>query len=106
MKAPVKDILLEKVRKLAIEKGINVAWIDIAHVPDKDWFIAVISSMNTDDEIFKKNYEAPSVLKRMRDIETILLPSELFEWLPKSQSKVKARCLRIVGEVLAQEKAT
>ena len=65
VRAPVKDILLEKVKKLAIEKGLNIAWIDSAHVPDKDWLIAVISSLNPDDEIFKKDYVAPPIRKRL-----------------------------------------
>ena len=95
--APVKDVLLEKVKKLAIEKGLNVAWIDSAHVPDKDWLIAVISSLNPDDEIFKKDYVAPPIRKRLQDVETITLPKELFEVLPKysasSQASSANECL-------------
>lgn len=44
--------------------------------------VAVLSSLNPNDEIFKKDYVAPPIRKRLRDIETITLPSELFEGLP------------------------
>ena len=42
----------------------------------------------------------------MEDVETIVLPNELFEGLPKSKSKLKARRLKIMSEAFASEKAT
>ena len=106
VRAPVKDILIEKVRKLADEHELNLAWIDSMHQPDKDWLVAVIATMNPDDEIFRKDYVAPPIKKRLQDVETITLPNELFEGLPKSTRKVKARRLKIVSEAFAEEKAT
>ena len=44
--------------------------------------VAVLSTLNPHDKIFKKDYLAPVIRKRLRDIETITLPSELFEGLP------------------------
>jgi hypothetical protein len=58
-----------------------------------------------EDEIFRKDYVAPPIRKRQRDIETIILPKEIFEGLPKSTSKVKARRLKVVSEAFAAEKA-
>ena len=106
VKAPVKQTLLKKIFTLFTAKGFNVAWIDEQHTPNKDWMVAVIATLDPSDEIFKKDHVAPPVRKRMRDIETIELPSHLFEGLPKSQSKVKARRLKILGEAFAQEKAS
>ena len=68
--------------------------------------ISVLSTLNPEDEIFRKDYVAPPVRKRMRDIETIVLPNELFTDLPKSTSKVKARRLKIMSEAFAAEKAS
>ena len=61
--------------------------------------------MSPNDEIFRKDYMPPPTRKRLRDIETIVLPNELFVDMPKSTSKVKARRLKIVSEAFAAEKA-
>ena len=74
-------------------------------MPDKDWMVNILSTLNPDDEIFRKDYVAPPVRKRAKDIETIILPNHLFENLPKSTSKVKARRLKIASEAFAAEKA-
>ena len=101
VRAPVKEVLLEKVKKIAIDKGLNIAWIDETHLPDKNWLVAVIATLNPSDEIFKKDYVAPPVRKRLQDVETIQLPKEIFEGLPKSTRKVKARRLKIMSEAFA-----
>jgi len=75
-------------------------------MPDKDWYVAVIATLNPKDEIFNKDYQAPPIRKRLQDIETIMLPNELFEGLPKTKSKLKARRLKIVSEAFASEKAS
>ena len=75
-------------------------------MPDKDWMVSVIATLNPGDEIFKKDYVAPPVRKRLQDIETIVLPNELFEGLPKTKSNLKARRLKIVSEAFAAEKAS
>ncbi len=67
--------------------------------------MAVIATHNPEDEIFKKDYVAPPIRKRLQDVETISLPNELFEGLPKSTRKVKARRLKIMSEAFAEEKA-
>ena len=43
--------------------------------------------------------------KRKRDVETIVLPNEIFEGLPQSTSKLKARRMKIMSEAFAAEKA-
>lgn len=68
--------------------------------------MAVLATLSPDDEIFRKDYVAPPVRKRLQDVETIVLPNEIFEGLPASKSKAKARRLKIVSEAFAQEKAT
>lgn len=105
VKAPLKETLYTKIEKIAKARDLNIAWIDDKHMPDKDWMVAVIATLDPDDEIFKKDYVPPPIRKRASDIETIILPNELFENLPKSTSKVKARRLKIASEAFAAEKA-
>ena len=52
MRAPVKEVLLEKVKSLALENNLNISWIDETHSPDKDWLVAVIATLDHEDEIF------------------------------------------------------
>ena len=73
-------------------------------MPDKQWLVQVLATLSPEDEIFKKDYVAPPIRKRLRDIETIVLPKELFENMPQSMSKVKARRLKIMSEAFAAEK--
>ena len=105
VKPPLKEVLMSKIDTICRQKNFNIAWIDSQHMPNKEWMISVISTLNPEDEIFKKDYVAPPVRKRLRDIETIVLPNELFENLPKSTSKVKARRLKIMSEAFANEKS-
>jgi hypothetical protein len=105
VKPPLKEVLMSKIDAICRQKNFNIAWIDSQHMPNKEWMISVISTLNPEDEIFKKDYVAPPVRKRLRDIETIVLPNELFENLPKSTSKVKARRLKIMSEAFANEKS-
>ena len=106
VKPPVKETLVLKIQTLCKKNNLNIAWIDDKHLPNKEWMVSVISTLNPEDEIFKKDYVAPPVRKRLRDIETIVLPNELFENLPKSSSKLKKRRLKIVSEAFAAEKAS
>ena len=78
MKPPLKEVLYTKLEKLCIAKGYNIAWISDDRLPNRDWMVAVIATLNPGDEIFNKNYVAPPTRKRLRDIETIVLPNELF----------------------------
>ena len=107
VKAPVKETLLAKLITICQSRGLNISWINVEknQVPDKKWLVDVIGTLNPHDEIFKKDYVAPPTRKRLRDIETIVLPNDLFEDMPKSTSKVKARRLKIVSEAFAAEKS-
>ena len=106
VKSPLKEVLLAQLMQLCVSKNLNIAWIDEMHSPNKDSMVLVLATLNPNDEIFKKDYVAPPIRKRMKDIETIVLPNELFEGLPKSTSKVKARRLKIVSEPFAAEKTS
>ena len=102
--APNKDILWAKLQAICVARRLNVAWMDETRLPDKKWMIDVLATLDPSDEIFRKDYVAPPNRKRLRDIETIVLPNELFEGLPKSTSKLKARRLKITSEAFAAEK--
>ena len=104
VKPPLKEVLLGKLWDICTKKNLNIAWIDVQHMPNKKWVIEVLATLNPADEIFKKDYVAPPVRKRMRDIETIVLPDELFADMPKSTSKLKARRLKVVGQAFEAEK--
>ena len=105
VKAPLKEVLIDKVSTTCFQKSLNIAWIDSQHTPDKGWLVTVLATLSPNDEIFRKDYMPPPTRKRLRDIETIVLPNELFVDMPKSTSKVKARRLKIVSEAFAAEKA-
>ena len=107
VKAPVKETLLNKLMTLCHAQGLNVSWINVEknQTPDKKWLVDVIGTLNPNDEIFKKDYVAPPIRKRLRDIETIVLPNEIFEGLPQSNSKLKKRRMKIMSEAFAAEKA-
>ena len=106
VKAPMKEVILSKLMQVCTARKLNIAWIDEKHSPDKEWLVNVIATVDPTNEIFRKDYVPPPIRKRFKDIETIVLPNELFEGLPKSTSKVKARRLKIVSEAFAAEKAT
>ena len=68
--------------------------------------VNIIASLNPDNEIFKNNYVGSKIRKHLIDIEKIKLSNEIFEGLPKSTRKVKARGMKITREAFAAEKAS
>ena len=105
VKPPLKEVLLSKLLKLTKPLKLNFAWLDETHLPDSAWLVAVLATLDPNDEIFRKDYVAPPIRKRLQDIPTIELPKEILEGLPKSKSKVKARRLKVTSEAFAQERA-
>lgn len=107
VKPPAKEALFGKLETLCFNKNLNISWINVEknQIPDKKWMVDVIATLSPEDEIFKKDYVAPPVRRRQRDIETIALPNQIFEGLPPSTSKVKARRLKITSEAFAAERA-
>ena len=106
VKPPLKEIVASKVWETCTSRELNLAWMDPAHRPNKKWLLEVLATLKPEDEIFRKDYVAPPVRKRLRDVETIVLPDELFQNMPKSTSKVKARRLKVVSQAFAAEKTT
>ena len=106
VKPPLKEIVASKVWETCTSRELNLAWMDPAHIPNKKWLLEVLAKLKPEDEIFRKDYVAPPVRKRLRDVETIVLPEELFQNMPKSTSKVKARRLKVVSQAFAAEKTT
>ena len=106
VKPPLKEIVASKVWETCTSRELNLAWMDPAHIPNKKWLLEVLATLKPKDEIFRKDYVAPPVRKRLRDVETIVLPDELFQNMPKSTSKVKARRLKVVSQAFAAEKTT
>ena len=64
VRAPVKETLYSKIEAICLKKDYNIAWIDPQHMPDKEWMVDVLATLDPDDEIFKKSYVAPPVRKR------------------------------------------
>jgi len=100
---PPKDVLLEKFAKLMEKKGLH-SGLQEDKYPDKDWLIAMIATLNPEDEIFRKDYAPPARKNVIEEQKTIRVPAGFFEGLPDSKSKVKQRALHIIGEGRAQQK--
>ena len=71
-------MILVKLCQICYAHGLKIGWIDDTHLPDKLWLVNVIATVDSTNEIFDKGYVAPPVKMRLRDIETIVLPTELF----------------------------
>ena len=82
VRAPIKQTLYNTIQKVCAKKKLNIAWMDELHVPDKKWMVDVIATLDPENEIFKKDYVALPIRKRLNDIDTIVLPNEIFESLP------------------------
>jgi len=78
VKGLLKEVLLVKVCQIFYAHRLNVGLIDDTHVPDKLWLVNVLATIDPTNEIFDKDYVAPPIKMRLRDIETIVLPTELF----------------------------
>ena len=74
VKPPLKEIVASKVWETCTSRELNLAWMDPAHIPNKKWLLEVLATLKPEDEIFRKDYVAPPVRKRLRDFETIVLP--------------------------------
>ena len=74
VKAPLKEVILVKLCQICFALG----WIDDTHLPDKLWLVNVIATIDPTNEIFDKGNLAPPIKLRLRDIATIVLPTELF----------------------------
>ena len=106
VKAPLKEVILSKLMQVCTARKLNIGWIDEKHSPNKEWLVNVIATVDPSNEIFRKDYVPPPIRQRLQDIETIVLPNEVFDGLPKRTSKVKSRKLKVISEALATEKAS
>ena len=93
---------MAKLMEICDLESFKIAWIDDKHLPDKKWLLDVLATLSPTDPILKKDYVAPPIKKRLKDVETIMLPPDLFEGLPPSKSKAKARRLKVVREAFVQ----
>ena len=65
VKAPLKEVILVKLMQVCTARKLNVAWIDDKHLPDKVWLVNVIATLDPGNEMFKKDYVAPSIRKKL-----------------------------------------
>ena len=56
VKAPLKEVILSKLMQVCIDRNLNIAWIDDAHSPNKEWLVHVIATLDPTNEIFRKDY--------------------------------------------------
>ncbi len=61
VKAPLKEVILSKLMQVCIDRNLNIAWIDDAHSPNKEWLVHVIATLDPTNEIFKKDYVPPPI---------------------------------------------
>ena len=65
VKAPLKEVILAKLMQVCTARKFNVAWIDDTHLPDKVWLVNFIATLDPANEMFKKDYVAPSIRKKL-----------------------------------------
>ena len=65
VKASLKEVILVKLMQVCTARKLNVAWIDDTHLPDKVWLVNVIATLDPANEMFKKDYVAPSIRKKL-----------------------------------------
>ncbi len=78
---PTKDILIAKLQIYAKENKLNLG-IEETSKPDKLWLVMMLSKFVPSDEIFKKDYHAPSIKMKKEEEKTIKLPPDLLTGLP------------------------
>ena len=61
VKAPLKEVILSKLMQVCIDRNLNIAWIDDAHSPNKEWLVHVIATLDPTNEIFRKDYVPPPI---------------------------------------------
>ena len=61
VKAPLKEVILSKLMQVCIDRNLNIAWIDDAHSPNKEWLVYVIATLDPTNEIFRKDYVPPPI---------------------------------------------
>ena len=61
VKAPLIEVILSKLMQVCIDRNLNIAWIDDAHSPNKEWLVHVIATLDPTNEIFKKDYVPPPI---------------------------------------------
>ena len=66
----------------------------------------MLATLGPMDAILRNDYVTPPIKKRLKDVETILLPPGLFKDLPPFKRLVKARRLKVVSEAFDQEETS
>ena len=100
---PPKSVLIAKFTKLMKDKNYKSGMLD-GREPDKAWLLAVIATLNAEDEIFKKDYLPPAKKSLVEEQKTISVPNGFLEGLPDSKSKVKTKALHVLGEGRAKQR--
>lgn len=60
--------------------------------------IDVLSTLSPEDEIFKKDYQAPPSRQLKEEQRAITIPKQFFEGLPDSKSRKKRKRLGLISE--------
>ena len=77
-----KQIMIDKLAKIAAKKmNINLG-IDQKHIPDKQWMIKILAHLDQKDEIFSKDYTPSPVKKKKDSPKIIMIPTGLLKNLP------------------------
>ena len=101
---PTVDVLLKKFHKICKDQNLVHYGVDESHVPDKRWLLDLISTLNPDDEIFKKSYLPPVKETKLSELKTISLPAHFLQDLPQSTRRARRKGLRISKDGIAGQK--
>ena len=88
MHPPVKDRLFEYLQSEASLQAIQLGF-DKTHSPDKDWMLAVLSTLKEDHFIFAKDYRPEPVLAKKAVLSQVMIPNHngFFQGLPRSKKR-------------------
>ena len=94
-KPPEKEVLLRDFARLMSSEKRS-AGIDVNHVPDKSWLLAILGTYNPNLPYFQKSYVPPSKVSSVQALAKVELPENFLEGLPSSRRKVKAKHLKMI----------
>ena len=52
-------MVIEELLKELQTRGLNMGIIDDKHLPDKEWALEVLGTLNPDHEFFRRDYQPP-----------------------------------------------
>lgn len=91
---PTKKALFDKLQSVAKAKNLNLGFSN-DNMPNKGWMLVMLSTLNDQDQIFKKSYVAPSIKEKMNEEKTIPIKKNMFVDLPIKKKARRQKRVRL-----------